>query len=431
MFKRVRWLSGLLVVLTMTSPAVAQSPAVRQRSNGSWQAEYWNNTTLSGLPVLTRSEASIDYDWGTSSPGPGVSADSFSVRWTRYIQFTGGPYRFTATSDDGMRAWVDGELIINMWYDHSPITVSTDKNLTAGHHQVIVEYYENTVAAIARFSWAPVSTPIAGWRGEYFNNPTLSGAPILTRDDAQINFNWGTGSPAPGINADRFSARWTCNLNLTAGMYRFTMTVDDGGRLWVNNYLLIDTWRDQPPTTYIGDIYLPGGSIPIKVEYYENSGGAVAMLSWSPTGTPSPPPPGAIIVDDIDPGFVRGGSPTGWRTVAEGYNGRLVWTRNNDRIRPAYNWARWYPTLAPGRYEVFVFIPERYSTTSQARYWISHANGFTLRIVNQSTNGNCWVSLGTYYFRGTSMDYVSLADVTYEPRVSRLIAFDAVKWEPR
>jgi hypothetical protein len=54
-----------------------------------------------------------------------------------------------------------------------------------------------------------------------------------------------------------------------------------------------------------------------------------------------------------------------------------------------------------------------------------------LRIVNQSVYSNQWVSLGTYYFQGNSNDYVSLADVTYEPYLSRLIAFDAVKWVPR
>ncbi len=429
MFKRGQWLIGLLIALAMSSPAVAQNPVAPRHSEASWRAEYWNNKTFTGLPVLTRSEANIDYDWGTGSPGPGVPADGFSARWTRYIMLTAGAYRFTAISDDGMRVWVNGELIINMWYDHGPITVSADKSLATGHHLVVVEYYENTVGAVARFSWAPVSTPISGWRGEYFNNTTLSGAPALVRDDAQVNFNWGAGSPAPGIGADGFSVRWTRNLNSTAGMYRFTMTVDDGGRLWVNNYLLIDAWRDQSATTYTGDIYLPTGAIPVKMEYYENVGGAAAILSWFSGSMPSSP--GAVVVDDVDTGFVRGGSPTGWRTVAEGYNGRLTWTRNNDRTRSNYNWARWYPALAPGRYEVFVFIPERYSTTSRARYWVSHADGFTLHTVNQSANGNRWVSLGTYRFRGTRADYVSLADVTYEPRVSRLIAFDAVKWEPR
>jgi hypothetical protein len=54
-----------------------------------------------------------------------------------------------------------------------------------------------------------------------------------------------------------------------------------------------------------------------------------------------------------------------------------------------------------------------------------------LRVVNQNTNGDRWVSLGTYRFAGSGGEYVSLSDVTFEPYVSRLVAFDAVKWEPR
>jgi hypothetical protein len=138
-----------------------------------------------------------------------------------------------------------------------------------------------------------------------------------------------------------------------------------------------------------------------------------------------------VIVDDRDSGMTKGGTPGGWRYVAEGYNGSLTWTRNNDYARYNYNWARWYPHLAARYYEVFVYIPYRYTTTSSARYWVRHAHGYTLRIVNQSTNGDRWVSLGTYRFVGNGTEYVSLSDVTYEPRVSRLVAFDAVKWEPR
>lgn len=441
MFKRVRLLVSWILVLTAAGTAFAQGPVQPLHTEPTWQAMYWNNTTLSGPPVLVRQEGpfegNLDYYWGTGSPDPSIHPDNFSARWTRYIDVPPGTYRFTATSDDGIRVFVDGELILNDWSDHPARTVSADKSLSAGHHLVVVEYYEHMGEALARVSWAPAPIPIVNWRGEYFNNRTLSGPPALVRDDAQINFNWGGGSPAPGIiGNDGFSVRWTRTLSLPAGLYRFTMTVDDGGRLWVNEHLLIDAWRDQPATTYTGDIYLPGGNIPIRMEYYENAGDAVAQLSWftpvTPVPTPPPPPsPGVVIVDDTDPGFVKGGSPTGWHIAYEGYGGRLLWTRNNDRVRPNYNWARWYPSLTPGRYEVFVFIPERYTTTARARYWVSHAGGFTLRIVDQSANGNRWVSLGTYWFNGTRSDYVSLADVTYEPRLTRLIAFDAVKWVPR
>ena len=421
----------LLLSLLLTSHGVlAQGPAP-QHSDPAWQASYWNNMALSGSPVLQRSEPDLDYNWGTGSPDPAVSADRFSARWTRYLDLAAGTYRFTATSDDGLRVYVDGSLLINEWYDHSAKTVSADKALSAGHHLVVVEFYENTGDAAARLSWAPVTT-ISNWRGEYFGNKGLSGAPALVRDDAQVNFRWGNGSPAPGIiGKDGFSVRWTRALSLAAGSYRFSMTVDDGGRLWVNGHLLIDAWKDQAPRTYTGDIYLPGGGVPVKMEYYENTGDAIAKLSWIKANGSPGPSPGTIIVDNGDKGFVKGGAASSWRGEPEGYAGDLLWTKNNDRVRPNYNWARWYPGLKAGRYEVFVYIPHRFSTTAKARYWVSHRDGLTLRVVNQSAYSNQWVSLGTYRFRGSSDDYVSLADVTFEPYLSRLIAFDAVKWVPR
>jgi len=430
---RIGLLIGILLTVLLTGTVMAQGPVTPQHSDPAWQATYWNNLMFSGPPALQRSEPNLNHDWGYGSPDPQVVADGFTARWIRYIDETPGLYRFTATSDDGIRVWLDGEVIINEWYDHAAKTVSVDRHLSAGHHLIVVDYYERAGLAVAKVSWAPVSGPgpTTGWRGEYFNNMSLSGAPAFVRDDANINFNWGTGSPAPGyVNGDVFSVRWTRTVNMAPGSYRFYMTVDDGARLWVNGHLLIDAWREQAATTYTGDIYLPGGAIPIKMEYFENTGLAVAQLTWTSAGGPGPGP-AEVIVDDGGPGFERGGTATSWRTTGAGYGGRLTWTRNNDWARPNYNWARWYPTLAAGRYEVFVFIPDRNGTTAAARYWVAHANGFTQRVVNQSLYSNQWVSLGTYWFRGTRADYVSLADVTYEPYLSRQIAFDAVKWSPR
>ena len=418
----------LLSSLMLSSSVVSAQDPSPQHSDPTWQASYWNNMALSGSPVLQRSESNLDYNWGTGSPDAAVWADSFSARWTRYLDLAAGTYRFTATSDDGMRVYVDGVAIIAQWYDHSAQTVSVDRSLAGGHHLVVVEYYENTGDAVARFSWTPLGA-ITNWRGAYFNNKTLSGTPALVRDDAQVNFQWGSGSPAPGvIGSDGFSVRWTRTLNLEAGSYRFSMTVDDGGRLWVNGHLLLDAWKDQAPRTYTGVLYVPGGGVPVKMEYYENTGGATAQLSWVKTDGTAP---GTVIIDNGGKGFVKGGAPNSWRSEPEGYDGDLLWTKNNDYVRANYNWARWYPGLKAGRYEVFVYIPHRFTTTAKARYWISHAGGYTLRIVNQSAYSNQWVSLGTYRFRGNSNDYVSLSDVTYEPYLSRLIGFDAVKWVSR
>jgi hypothetical protein len=431
MHQKLRFLIGIAFVLLLASPVFAQEPIEPRHTDPFWQVSYWNNMTLSGEPVVQGTDAHLDWDWGSGSPHASVNADYFSARWLRYIDVSPATYRFTATSDDGIQVWVDGDLIIDRWTDHPPTTYTAQKTLGAGHHLVKVEYYENRGGAVAKLSWTQITDTIHYWRGEYYNNKSLSGSPNLVRDDPDISFSWSGGSPAPGqIDADGFSVRWTHNLDLPAGNYRFRMTVDDGARLYVNGHLLIDAWKDQPPRTYSGDIYLPSGSVTVQMEYYENRGHATAKLSWELLTTP--PLDDAVIVDDADAGFVKGGSSTGWRAAAEGYSGHLTWARNNDRSRPNYNWARWYPELAAGHYEVFVYIPKRYTTTSQARYWVSHRDGYTLRIVDQSANDSRWVSLGTYWFCGVlPYDHVSLSDVTYEPYQSRLIAFDAVKWVPR
>jgi len=433
--KRMRLITMLLALLVLAAPVTAQGPSP-QHTDPTWQATYWNNVNLAGASVLQRAEANIDYNWAYSSPAPGViTTDNFSARWTRYIDVTPGTYLFTATADDGIRVWVDDALIINQWYERPATTYTAEKYLGAGHHLIQVEYFEKGGLAVAKVQWQlKGQTPtITQWRGEYFNNITLGGTPALVRNDAAVNFDWGSGSPAPGVvGADRFSVRWTQTLNFTAGMYHFSLTVDDGARLWVNGHLLVDAWIDQAPRTYTSDLYIPTGQATIELQYYENAGGAVAKLSWNGGGTtPTPPPAGTVILDERDAGFVKGGPASGWRYQNEGHNSTLMWTTNNYNANSNYNWGRWYPSLAARRYEVFVYIPDRFTTTGQARYWINHADGYTLRIVNQSAYSNQWVSLGIYRFRGTSEDYVSLADVTFEATRSRLIAWDAVKWEPR
>lgn len=402
-----------------------------------WQGEYFNNRWLSGAPILVRDDRGIDFDWGGSSPAWGVvNADEFSVRWNRNVYLGAGRYRFTVLVDDGVRLWVNGQLLINQWHDSAATTYNGEIDISGGSIPIKMEYYENHGGSRVQLSWHQIGNQnIDRWRGEYFNNIWFGGSPVFVRDDADINFDWGYGTPNSRLHSDRFSVRWTRTLHFPAGTYRFTTTGDDGVRLWANGRLLIDKWFDQAAATYENNIYL-SGDVPIQMEYYENSGLATARLSWTRVDGVSPLPPtpvpgDAVLVDDTDTGFVKGGSATAWHTAANGYGNHLTWTRNNDRMRAKYNWARWYPLLAPGRYEVYVHIPDRYSSTENARYWISHQGGYSLRTVNQGEYSGEWVSLGTYWFRGSSRDYVSLSDITHESYLSRLIAYDAVKWEPR
>ena len=126
-----------------------------------------------------------------------------------------------------------------------------------------------------------------GLVGSYFNNISLTGSAVLTRTEA-INFNWGTGSPGTGVNADNFSVRWTGTVApTTTGAYRFRTNSDDGVRVWVNGVQVINNWSDHSPTTNTSaNVNLTAGQrYSIRVEYYERGGGAVMQLRWRLPGT--------------------------------------------------------------------------------------------------------------------------------------------------
>ena len=258
---------------------------------GEFRAEYFDNPTLTGTPVLVRCEAAIDNDWDTAAPAPGVPADGFSVRWSGAAAFTAGDWRFTTRSDDGIRLSVDGVSVIDNWTDHGPTTDAAVRTLTAGDHQVLVEYYDSGGGALARASWIPVTAPpdtcpAGQFRAEYFANRTLAGTPALVRCEAAIDNDWGTGAPAPGIPADDFSVRWSARPAFASGQWTFTTRSDDGIRLSVDGVSVIDNWTDHGPTTDTGARPLTAGAHDVVVEYYENNGGAEARAGWSLGGGP-------------------------------------------------------------------------------------------------------------------------------------------------
>jgi hypothetical protein len=144
------------------------------------------------------------------------------------------------------------------------------------------------LGAMALFCLAALTGPasagvVPGLQGEYFNNMTLAGAPALTRIDATVDFDWGTGSPGAGLNADQFSVRWTGFVRAPAnGNYLFQTRSDDGVRLWVNGVLIINNWTDHSPTdnTSAAVALVAGTDYPVIMEFYENGGGAEARLRW-------------------------------------------------------------------------------------------------------------------------------------------------------
>src|SRR5262249_9042207 len=120
---------------------------------GQFLAEYFANPNLGGAPVRTACESTINYDWGLDGPA-GVPVNNFSVRWTGRFQFPAGDTTFTATADDGIRVFVDGTAVIDAWINQSATTYTATRTLAAGQHEVKVEYYDSTILAVAKVSWA-------------------------------------------------------------------------------------------------------------------------------------------------------------------------------------------------------------------------------------------------------------------------------------
>jgi glucose/arabinose dehydrogenase/PKD repeat protein len=246
-----------------------------------FKGEYFDNQTLSGAPKVIRQDDAINFDWGIGAPDVALPVDHFSARWTKTETLPGGVYTFHVTADDGVRVYVDGVNILDKWVDEPPTDYTITRPLADGTHVIAMEYYENAAGAIARLSYSKTAElpPPPGFAASYFANMTLAGTPVLTREDAHIDFDWGAGSPGAGVPADQFSARWTKTEDLASGTYRLSITGDDGIRLYVDNTLVLDGWGDHGPTTYTVDRALTAGPHTWKIEYYEHGGGAIARFS--------------------------------------------------------------------------------------------------------------------------------------------------------
>ena len=252
-----------------------------------WRGDYFDNPDLAGEPKLVRNDADIQFHWGANPPAPGLPADRFSVRWTRDLTLPEGPHRFVAQVDDGVRLWVNGHLLIDAWEHVGLRTFDGHIWLPAGTHSVRMEYREMTGNAVATLTYGRI-TQFEGWRGEYYANRDLSGAPRLVRDDAKIAFDWGPGAPAPNMPVDNFSVRWTRQVTLPAGTYLFSAFADDGVRYYVNDQRIIDAWRDSSGELHQAQLTLPAGTHTLRVEYYEHLGKAVIEAGWSVVATPTP-----------------------------------------------------------------------------------------------------------------------------------------------
>jgi hypothetical protein len=184
-----------------------------------------------GLAVQALVEKGRQYAVYLHAP---VGGGNFAARWTgRLDPPVGGTYRLTTLSNDGVRLWLDGKLLIENWTDHGPAEDHAAVELTPGRPvELKLEYYQGGGGSTARLSWTrPDGTTEVipavrlrqpdgsgpGLRAEYFEGRTFDG-PRAVRIDPAIDFEW---PPAPRpIPRKAVSVAAEIALDLPAGRYR-------------------------------------------------------------------------------------------------------------------------------------------------------------------------------------------------------------------
>ena len=164
------------------------------------------------------------------------------------------------------------------------VRAHTGVNLSTTDVNAVSAYLSQIGSEEATAPVPPPPPPVtgSGLIGRYFNNKTLSGTPALTRTEV-VNFDWASNAPGTGIGRDNFSVRWTGEVKTTvAGAYRFRTVSDDGVRLWVNGVQVINNWTLHSATTNTSNsINLAANTrYVIRMEYYEQTGSAVARLLY-------------------------------------------------------------------------------------------------------------------------------------------------------
>ncbi|MEW6729564.1 MAG: DUF6701 domain-containing protein [Pseudomonadota bacterium] len=179
--------------------------------------------------------------------------------------------------------------------DGYTVTLALNKSLQAGNPYQLRIKDALSIAGRA-INPNPTTRPISGSSGligTYYSQYGIQQAhhtgPWVQRNDAQVDFSWGTAVPDILPRGDDFSIRWEGYLIPSrSGNHVFRTYSDDGIRLWVNGTKILDAWNDHAPRyDNSSAVNLSAGeAVPIVLEHYERGGRAFARLYWDePDGT--------------------------------------------------------------------------------------------------------------------------------------------------
>jgi len=253
--------------------------------------QYYSNQdkTFNNPPTLIRLDPAVDFTWTTGSPDPSISADRFTVRWAGQVEpFTSETYTFYTTTDDGVRLWVNGVLLIDKWIDQSATEWSGSIALTVGQkYDLVMEFYENGGDATAVLRWSSAGEPksVIPMSQLYTVAPTITSEPLSRTNEAgsSVTFNvvaegtWPSyqwlknGTPVPGANSNSY----TTDPVLCTDAGDYTVRVSNGAgsvgsavaTLTVNPSLLTASGPVDQPVKSGGNVTLSttvSGAAPIR-----------------------------------------------------------------------------------------------------------------------------------------------------------------------
>ncbi|MGB2864726.1 MAG: PA14 domain-containing protein, partial [Sedimentisphaerales bacterium] len=307
-------------------------------AGGGIRADYYTGMNFETL-ALTRTDPQINFNWGDpGGPDPAVGDDNFSVRWTGEVEaaFT-ETYTFYARTDDGVRLWVDGQLLADNWVIRSAAEDKGTIDLIAGTtYSLVMEYYENDGGASAELRWSSPRTPKQLIPQAALTLPVKASSPTPRSGSVDvkqtIDLSWGSGDDAAShevyFGTDEEAVR---NATTASPEYKGTKALGgesyDPGKLeWEATYY----WRideintGNPDSPWMGNVWsftTAGFLIIDNFESYD-AGENQIWYSWHDGlgyGSPGTDPyfagngTGAAVGDETTPSFteetiVHGGS---------------------------------------------------------------------------------------------------------------------------
>ena len=276
-------------------------------NGGGWNATYFADRTFSSL-AFSRVDRAIDFKWDTEAPNEGFPRTNFTVRWegtleTRFDEL----YTFSLLADDGVRMWVDGQLVIDDWRVKAPSETRGQIQLSEGDHEVKVEYFQAGGHARVHLFWESPSqarelVPAMHVQPSYEDTEAPSiplNVSAFNVGQTELDLSWDASTDNEGVvgyyvyqdgNPTPIATISGTNLNVTGltpnTSYQFTVAAYDaeGNVSAQSQPIQVTTTANQPPVASLSATPT-SGEAPLAVNFVGTASadpdGSIVSYSWN------------------------------------------------------------------------------------------------------------------------------------------------------